>query len=131
MSDWLKNIIEKVKDLSSSIDKYREETVIQSLPSYTFVNRAKALIEKGQYKQAEEVLHKALELPQGKEGFVLAAEMLGTFIFALGVAAATRPLTAYPSVSFSRSDPQATVPLFRGSFSAFQRTVQRPSCRCR
>ena len=26
---------------------------------------------------------------------------------------------------------QATVPLFRGSFSAFQRTVQRPSCRCR
>ena len=64
MSDWLKNIIEKVKDLSSSIDKYREETVIQSLPSYTFVNRAKALIEKGQYKQAEEVLHKALELPQ-------------------------------------------------------------------
>lgn len=64
MSDWLKNIIEKVKDLSNSIDKYREETVIQSLPSYTFVNRAKALIEKGQYKQAEEVLHKALELPQ-------------------------------------------------------------------
>ena len=42
----------------------------------------------GQSSQIE--LVKALELPQGKEGLVLAAEMLGTFIFALGVAAATR-----------------------------------------
>ena len=64
MSGWLENIIEKIKDLSNSIDKYREETVIQSLPSYTFVNRAKSLIEKGQYAQAEEILLKALELPQ-------------------------------------------------------------------
>ena len=64
MSGWLKNIVEKVKNLSNSIDKYKEETVIQSLPSYTYVNRAKALIEKGQYSQAEEILQKALELPQ-------------------------------------------------------------------
>lgn len=64
MSGWLKNILEKVKTLSSSIDKYKEETVIQSLPSYTFVNRAKVLIEKGKFDEAEEILLKALELPQ-------------------------------------------------------------------
>ncbi len=64
MSGWLENIIAKIKDLSNSIDKYKAETVIQSLPSYTFVNRAKSLIEKGQYVQAEEILLKALELPQ-------------------------------------------------------------------
>ena len=64
MSDWLKNIVEKIKHLSSSIDKFKEETVIQSLPSYTYVNRAKVLIEKNRYEEAKKILLEALELPQ-------------------------------------------------------------------
>lgn len=64
MSDWLENIIKKVRTLSSSIDKYKEETVIQSLPSYTFVNRAKTLLEQGKLEDAEKILLQALELPQ-------------------------------------------------------------------
>lgn len=64
MSDWLKNIVEKVKSLNSSVDKFKEETVIQSLPSYTYVNRAKVLIEQNKFEEAKEVLEKALELPQ-------------------------------------------------------------------
>ncbi len=64
MSDWLKNVVEKIKHLSSSIDKFKEETVIQSLPSYTYVNRAKVLIEKNRYEDAKKILLEALELPQ-------------------------------------------------------------------
>lgn len=64
MSDWLKNVVEKIKHLSSSIDKFKEETVIQSLPSYTYVNRAKVLIEKNRYEEAKKILLEALELPQ-------------------------------------------------------------------
>lgn len=50
--------------MSNSIDKYKEETIIQSLPSYTYVNRAKVLIAKGEFDVAEKILQKALELPQ-------------------------------------------------------------------
>ena len=64
MSGWLENITKKIKDLSNSIDKYKEETIIQSLPSYTYVNRAKVLIAKGEFDVAEKILQKALELPQ-------------------------------------------------------------------
>ena len=64
MSGWIKEIVDKIKHLSSSIDKYQEETVIQSLPSYAIVNRAKALMAKEKYAEAEVVLKKALELPQ-------------------------------------------------------------------
>ena len=64
MSDWIKTIFEKVKNLNSSIDKFKEETVIQSLPSYTYVTRAKALIEKNQFEDAKQILIQALELPQ-------------------------------------------------------------------
>lgn len=64
MSDWIKTIFEKVKNLNSSIDKFKEETVIQSLPSYTYVTRAKALIEKSQFEDAKQILIQALELPQ-------------------------------------------------------------------
>lgn len=64
MSDWLKTIYEKVKYLNSSIDRFKKETVIQSLPSYTYVNRAKVFIEKNEYEKAKNILLEALELPQ-------------------------------------------------------------------
>ena len=84
MSDWLKNIVEKIKHLSSSIDKFKEETVIQSLPSYTYVNRAKVLIEKNKYEEAKNILLEALELPQ-KDALVYkylgsVYEKLGDFV---------------------------------------------------
>ncbi len=64
MSDWLKNIIDKVKSLNNSVDKFKADTVIQSLPALTYVNRAKVLIEQNKYEEAREILLKALELPQ-------------------------------------------------------------------
>lgn len=83
MSDWLKNIIDKVKSLNSSVDKFKAETVIQSLPSLTYVNRAKVLIEQNKYEEALDILLKALELPQ-KDALVykylgLVYERLGDF----------------------------------------------------
>ena len=81
MSDWLKNIIDKVKSLNSSVDKFKQETVIQSLPSYTYVNRAKLLIEQNKYDEALEILLKALELPQ-KDALVY--KYLGTVYERLG-----------------------------------------------
>lgn len=64
MSDWLKQIFEKVKHFNVSVDEYKKDTVIQSLPSLTFVNRAKKLIEDKKYEEAKNLLIKALELPQ-------------------------------------------------------------------
>lgn len=64
MFGWLDDIIGKIKNLSGSIDKYKEETVIQSLPSLTYVNRAKKFIEKNQLQEAELILNKALNLAQ-------------------------------------------------------------------
>lgn len=83
MFDWLKNIITKVRSLSSSVDKFKKETVIQSLPSYTYVNRAKLLIEQNKYEEARNILLEALELPQ-KDALVYkylgsAYEKLGEF----------------------------------------------------
>lgn len=64
MSGWLNNIIQKIKELSISVDTYKKDTVIQSLPSLASVNRAKKLIEQQKYQEAEAILLKALELPQ-------------------------------------------------------------------
>ncbi len=64
MSDWFEKIINKIQALNSKIDNYNTDTVIQSLPSVAYVNRAKKLIEKGQYKDALEILTEAESLPQ-------------------------------------------------------------------
>lgn len=63
MPDWLKNIIEKIRNLNISVDQYKEDTVIQSLPTFAHVNKAKKLIEKGDLEKAKQVLIKALEFP--------------------------------------------------------------------
>lgn len=64
MSGWLENIFDSIKHLNNFVDKYKKDTVIQSLPTLTFVNRAKKMIEQGDFVEAEDILKKALELPQ-------------------------------------------------------------------
>lgn len=64
MFGGFKKIIEKVKNLNSEIETYRKDSVIQSLPSVAFVNRAKKAIDNGQYKDALEILKEAESLPQ-------------------------------------------------------------------
>ena len=64
MFDWLSQAVEKIKEISSNIDKYKKDTVIQSLPSYSCVSRAKKLIEQKKFDEAKAVLQKALSLPQ-------------------------------------------------------------------
>lgn len=64
MFDRFKKIIEHVKQLNLSIDKYKKDTIVQSLPSKAIVNRAKKYIEQQDYKEAEKVLNGALEFPQ-------------------------------------------------------------------
>lgn len=64
MFDWLETILKKIRKMDGSIDKYKKDTVIQSLPSLAYVNRAKKLIEGGYLKEAENVLNSALNLPQ-------------------------------------------------------------------
>jgi len=56
--------LEKISSLSKSVDVYKKDTIIQSLPAITYVNRAKKLIEKNDYVMAEAVLTEALLLPQ-------------------------------------------------------------------
>ena len=64
MFDWLVQTLNKIKEISGSIDKYKKDTVIQSLPSYSCVSRAKKLLEQNKPLEAKEVLEKALSLPQ-------------------------------------------------------------------
>ncbi len=64
MFDWLEKIIEKIASLNFSVDKYKKDTIIQSLPSLAYVNRAKKYIDEKDYKEAERILNEALELPQ-------------------------------------------------------------------
>lgn len=64
MFDRFKKIIEYIRKLNFSIDKYKKDTIVQSLPSKAIVNRAKKFIDKQEYKEAENILNEALELPQ-------------------------------------------------------------------
>ncbi len=64
MFDWLVLALNKIKEISGSIDKYKKDTVIQSLPSYSCVIRAKKLIEQNKIAEAKAILEKALSLPQ-------------------------------------------------------------------
>lgn len=64
MFGWLKSILENIRNINSSLDEFKKDTVIQSLPSYTYVKRAKKALEKDDYTGAETILLQALELPQ-------------------------------------------------------------------
>lgn len=64
MFDWLEDILNKIRKMNMSIDEYKKDTVIQSLPSFAYVNRAKKLIEQNYFMEAECILNSALSLPQ-------------------------------------------------------------------
>ena len=60
----LKQIFQKILLISTAIDKYKKETVIQSLPAISYVNRAKKYIDNNDFTMAEKILTEALSLPQ-------------------------------------------------------------------
>lgn len=62
MFSWLKNLYENIKTLNFSVDKYKNDSVIQSLPSVAYVNKAKKLIENKKFEEAEIILKKALDI---------------------------------------------------------------------
>ncbi len=62
MFSWLKNFFSKVKDLSGSVDSYRQDSIIQSLPTVAYVNQAKKLVEEKDFEAAEVILKKALDI---------------------------------------------------------------------
>lgn len=62
MFDRLKKIFDKVKNLNITVDNYKKESVIQSLPNVAYVNQAQKYIENKQYKLAQEYLLKALDI---------------------------------------------------------------------
>ncbi len=64
MFDGVKKIIDKIKHLSDSLDKYQKDAIIQAMPSLALVNRAKKCIEEKKFDDAEKILNKAIGLPQ-------------------------------------------------------------------
>ena len=60
----LKEIIEKILNLSKQLDSYEKDSVVQAMPSLAYVNRAKKCIAKQEYEKAEKILEEAMELPQ-------------------------------------------------------------------
>lgn len=60
----MKKIFKRISELSLSVDKYKKDSVIQSLPSVACVNRAKKMMAQRKYEDAEKILLEALSLPQ-------------------------------------------------------------------
>jgi len=62
--DWLKKITKEVKSLNLSVNSYQKDSVIQSLPTVAYVNKAKKYLESGNYAEAEAILKKALDISE-------------------------------------------------------------------
>ena len=62
MFNRLKQIYQNIKELSHSIDKYKNDSIVQSLPTVALVNKAKKLIEKQNYEEAKQTLLSALDI---------------------------------------------------------------------
>lgn len=62
MFNRLKNLYENIKNINKSVNDYKNESIIQSLPTVANVNRAKKLIEAKQYDKAVEVLKDAIDI---------------------------------------------------------------------
>ena len=64
MFNGLKNIYNKIKNLNKSIDTYKDESIVQSLPTVAYVNRARKYVEDGNYQEAKRVLLSALDISE-------------------------------------------------------------------
>ena len=62
MFNKLKKIYDDIKNLNKSVNNYQNDTIIQSLPTVAYVNKAKKLIEAKDYKSATEVLLSAIDI---------------------------------------------------------------------
>ncbi len=62
MFDKLKNFYKNIKNLNHTVDNYKNESIIQSLPTKAYVNKAKKMIEEKDYSSAIEVLESALDI---------------------------------------------------------------------
>ena len=68
MLDLLGKILKRIKQLSNSVDNYKKDTIIQSLPTVALVNQAKKHYERGNYLAAKIILDKAMQMPQKDAG---------------------------------------------------------------
>lgn len=62
MFNQLKELYENIKTINNSVEDYNNESIVPSLPTVAYVNKAKKLIEKKDYKGAIEVLQSALDI---------------------------------------------------------------------
>jgi len=59
---WLENLCKNIKELNVSVDKYKNDSVIQSLPTVAYVNKAKKLIAEKRFDEAETILKEAIDI---------------------------------------------------------------------
>ena len=69
MFDKLKKIYQNIKNINKSVEDYQNESVIQSLPTVAYVNKAKKLIERKKYDEAKKILMSATDI-SGKDSLV-------------------------------------------------------------
>ena len=57
MFEKFKKLYKNIITLNVSLDNYKEEAIVQSLPSVAELNRAKKLIEEGKFDNAYDILN--------------------------------------------------------------------------
>lgn len=62
MFSRLKKLYEQIKNINKSVDNYQNDTIIQSLPTVAYVNKAKKFIEEKDYNTAIQILNEALDI---------------------------------------------------------------------
>ena len=62
MLNKLKKFCDEIKNINNTVNNYTNDTVIQSLPTVAYVNKAKKLIDEKDYTGAIEVLESALDI---------------------------------------------------------------------
>lgn len=51
-----KNLFAKIKKLNKKVDFYNKDNVVKAMPTIAYVNRAKKLIQNGEFNEAEKIL---------------------------------------------------------------------------
>jgi len=62
--NWLKKIAAEIKNLNLSVTTYQKDSVIQSLPTIAYVNKARKFIDKKQLTEAETLLKRATDISE-------------------------------------------------------------------